>query len=296
MWVWIAAIALLVVLFYGCALEGMSENGKEYVLEPDTNYSSGDVPNGNFPNSTVDQCTEKCNSDPTCKGYVFNTNDNKCWLKASFGTRSDFPGGQTYFKVPDNYTFEPGIDYGGNDKDGSKKATNPEACSAACSKDPACKGFVFDPRNKANNCWLKSAMGNRKELPGVNSYTMRPPEAVVPEATVPDPLPAGYTLFKADAQYEGKYTTAAATNLTDCMTACSGLPGCQGIGSNSTNDCRLYSEFSDLSAPLSGYNTYKYSAPLQPIDAPPAPEPAEPAPEPVAQSVPALQRFFKRKK
>lgn len=76
-------------------------------------------------------------------------------------------------------------------------------------------------------------------------------------------LPAGYTLYKADTQFEGKYTSPAnpVSNASECMTACSGLPGCQGIGSDSVSNCRLYTEFSETSVPLAGYSTYKYSEP-----------------------------------
>ena len=179
-----------------------------------------------------------------------------------------------------------------------------DTCIEVCKSKPKCKVAVHVPGSLS--CSLYSDLTGKTTATGYNSYIPPDPTTTetTTETTTTDPtttettteadpaVSADYTLYKSDMQFEGKYTTATATNLTDCMTACSGLPGCQGIGSNSTNDCRLYSEFSDQSVALSGYNTYKYAPVLQPIAAPPAPEPE---PSPASDPTPAfapLRSFY----
>ena len=200
-----------------------------------------------------------------------------------------------------------------------------DTCVKACQDNPKCKVAVHVPGSGL--CSLYSELSGKTTMTGYNSYIPPEPAATesvptttesvptttesvptttesvptttesVPtttESVPPTALPAGYTLFKSDTQYEGKYTSPSTpvADVSDCMTACSGLPGCQGIGSNSTNECRLYSEFYETSAALSGYSTYKYSPPLQPIDAPPAAEPSTSSSSVPSELNTPLRRFY----
>ena len=232
-----------------------------YQLGANNNYVGHDI--SVIEKSTSDKCSDLCTAKTECKGYVFDRRTDKCSLKNDFGLIAFSDGFDMYKKIPpaspplEGYALEESTVY---DK-GSVfigepiQNTTSDKCMAACTANTECLAGVFVPIN--NMCFLHKELGSPKVLlSGYNTYKKIPKATQVPTDTV---LPAGWRLFESNTQYDGKFETKA-VNMAECMTACSGMPGCVGIGSESS-DCRLYTSFSDAKSENSGYNTYKYTSP-----------------------------------
>lgn len=257
----------------------------DYLLEEGYAYTAQKL-GSPLESTTSDKCASECAANTECQGFEFDSVNNSCTLQKDYASKTATNGFNTYRKkmqptAAEGYTLEPDTNYAGGDY-GNSASTTPEACNAECTQEPTCKGTVFD--GNTFTCYLKSSISTRSDYPGAHAYLK-----------TETPLPAGYTLYKADTQYEGTFTSPVVSNTSDCMTACSGLPGCQGIGSDAAGSCRLYTEFSEASAPLTGYSTYKYAAPEASAEAGPEPSTTTSS-VPVNVEKPVLRRFIKKKK
>ena len=155
---------------------------------------------------------------------------------------------------PAGYILEEGIKYKTAKVVGpTVHNTTPDKCAALCTVNPECAGTQFRPNS--NICTMLKDFRKSTPASSYNTYIKSGAPAVLP-AVPPEGLPAGWSLFAADTQYAGETDLKTAT-VSDCMAACSGLPGCQGIGSKA-DDCRIYTSFLDEKKEITGYNTYKY--------------------------------------
>lgn len=72
-----------------------------------TNYNDGNIDGQMYTNSTADACAQKCNSLNECAGYVFDNNNNNCYLKNNNmynGDSYNISGVDTFYrnKMPKN--------------------------------------------------------------------------------------------------------------------------------------------------------------------------------------------------
>ena len=77
----------------------MTGKSLEYELLKNTNSWGNDI--SLTPNSDPSQCKVACNNNPNCNGFVFNNNNNDCWLKNS----SVYPQGTFINKEPGTDLF-----------------------------------------------------------------------------------------------------------------------------------------------------------------------------------------------
>ncbi len=130
--------------------------------------------------------------------------------------------------------------------------TTPEKCTALCTETQECEGIIFSSFSKF--CFMIKELGESSPNSAFNTYL----KSGAPAVEVPlESLPAGWTLFASNTQHDGE-TERKTANASDCMAACSDMPGCQGIGSKAS-DCRLYTLFSNEKKEIAGYHTYKYA-------------------------------------
>jgi len=122
---------------------------------------------------SLNEAKKTCNKNYKCKGFTY-TPDKKAyyknkinkvsdWNDKNWGTRYGFYMRQKY---PD-YTQYYNVDSKGSD---IKKLTNISVSSSRieCNKDPKCKGFVYDEKNRQG--WLKSSIKSSTRLDKNDSY------------------------------------------------------------------------------------------------------------------------------
>jgi hypothetical protein len=129
--------------------------------ELSVDYPGNDIKS--IQNSTPTNCVESCKSTSGCKGFVFESNTNTCYLKSLLTTSKKNTTANYYaYKdqldaatpLPTGWKYEEQTDYPGNDITPVLGLT-PIQCINSCPKnDGPCKGVVYDSYNEI--CYKKS--------------------------------------------------------------------------------------------------------------------------------------------
>ena len=125
-------------------------------------YPGNDLGNGVPIKTDYPGCAFRCTKTTGCTSFVFDPQQNNCWLKRVLRNGKYFPGSTeqmriSYFKSP--YTFSGlnyATDYPGNDI----TYANVEfaVCRDVCKRTAGCKGIGLDI-SVGKGCWLKRAFG-----------------------------------------------------------------------------------------------------------------------------------------
>jgi hypothetical protein len=129
--------------------------------ELSVDYPGNDIKS--IQNSTPQNCLDSCKSTSGCKGFVFDSNTNTCYLKSLLTTSKKNTTANYYaYKdqldaatpLPTGWKYEENTDYPGNDITPVLGLT-PTQCINSCPKnDGPCKGVVYDSYNEI--CYKKS--------------------------------------------------------------------------------------------------------------------------------------------
>lgn len=159
--------------------QSMIGKRNEYITLNNTTINGNDIPNMSVPNTTLENCTNVCNSSLDCDSFVFDPTNNNCFPKSN---PNEYPQIKkvydaqlnTYMKKPvvkntytNSYTEYFNSDSPQNDiYEGQIENTTKENCSTYCDNNSDCVGYVFD--NNESKCWLKNSINKTNIVPSEN--------------------------------------------------------------------------------------------------------------------------------
>ena len=162
-------------------------------------FYGGDIIPKGYESYSLNECSQRCDTNPSCRAFTFNQAQNRCFLKSGYDFVQRVGGGTAglYFKgtSPEsiqNLTAEWDVyingDLPGNDLYEYPAATY-QICMAACKSNDSCGGFTWVYRTKKDHCYLKyisattNVVGNKN---GVVS-ARRISQPIVPDFVRPVP-------------------------------------------------------------------------------------------------------------
>ena len=129
----------------------------EYSYLPNIDYSNHDIINRTY--TKISDCKNLCNSNTSCRSFVDDKNNKKCYFKNNDGTSwhntSDNELTDLYIKSPNSmeYTKYENKDFGGYDSYQSDNISDISQCKTNCNNND-CTGFVLEKNE--NKCWFKN--------------------------------------------------------------------------------------------------------------------------------------------
>lgn len=227
-------------------------------LFTNTNYAQGDL--SSLTGSTIQACTDACKSNSDCKGFVFDTHDDKCYLKKTITNKSTLNGVHSYLKPKD--TSQVTTQEGNWTKKTNTAFPNPDGktvvgtfanlqdsdCKTKCLNTKDCKGFTnYAYDAGGSSCLLMSSsegdFNYSKEGETANSYKLSVPPPVQLVVT------EGKWTIDSGSAYSGNILkTLTGSNTQSCKTECEKTTYCKGIMVDKvepdTATCSLMSDFS----------------------------------------------------
>ena len=129
-------------------------------IVPAYDFTGNDITG--VPSSSLEDCANKCQQNPNCKGFSRLNDTGMCWIKTTMENKTPANITSGLCIAPpqqiNNCQIVPNTDFSGNDISSANSASL-EECSSRCQQDPNCQGFVRAPSNGA--CWIKSKMENK---------------------------------------------------------------------------------------------------------------------------------------
>lgn len=126
-------------------------------------------------NVPLAECADLCFARADCIGFSFQSSDRRCVAKGNNANAHYNHGSYQFYErvesSPSHYVDVQRHDRGGGDIGGWMHGTNPQACFAACQKNPKCFGVTYD----LHRCVLKSTNANGWYTPGHWSFAYRVP-------------------------------------------------------------------------------------------------------------------------
>ena len=132
-----------------------------WTRELSVDYPGNDIKS--IQGSTPNNCLDSCKTTADCKGFVFDSNSNTCYLKSLLTTNriNSTPNLYAYkdqldpATLPTGWTYEAKKDYPGYNIT-SVSGLTPTLCVNSCPKnDGTCKGVIYDSYNEI--CYKKSS-------------------------------------------------------------------------------------------------------------------------------------------
>jgi hypothetical protein len=107
---------------------------------------------------TMEECERACEANSECRVFTFNTDNERCYLKATCDDIKLDDDNDTGVKVMFDYLYAKGCD---DDDVAVIRDISEGACEEACRGDPSCRYFVFNLDN--GKCFLKGACDQPKD-------------------------------------------------------------------------------------------------------------------------------------
>lgn len=114
--------------------------------------------------SNLDECSNQCGQNLSCRAFTWNQQASRCFLKTGFSFAQVFEGAVAglYYRGRQNRTIRAdwhiydNSDLGGVDL-GNSRAQSYEQCIDSCNYQNGCNGFAFVHfTKKQRQCWLKT--------------------------------------------------------------------------------------------------------------------------------------------
>lgn len=171
------------------------------------------------------ECAELCFARADCVGFSFQSSDRRCVPKGKHANAHYNHGSYQFYErvesPPTHYVDVHRHDREGGDIGGWMHNTNPQACFAACQRNPKCFGVTYD----SHRCVLKATNANGWYKPGHWSFAYK--------------VPNGFAIRGAGDRPGGDIRVTHG-EIEACARACKNEPRCVGVSHYSkTQHCVL---------------------------------------------------------